>query len=119
MLKLNANRVLAVSLIPLLPKAMTDGELLHGGVLERKELGMEGKMGEVTGKGNLSLNSVTSGSSQALWWLRPCSALDFCVNLPFDPSPVEFGVLQLELYKQSRLLIALAKSRFLSDSCSG
>lgn len=95
-LKPNENRLLAVSLIPLSPKATTDGELLHGDDLE-------GKKGEVRGKWNLSLNSVTNGCSQAVGWLRLCSALDFYVNLPFDTSPVEFGVLQQELYKQSPL----------------
>lgn len=49
------------------------------------------------------MNSVTNCCSQAVGWLRPCSALDFYVNLPFDTSPVEFGVLQQELYKQSPL----------------
>lgn len=49
-LKPNENRLLAVSLIPLSPKATTNGELLRGDDLERKELGMEGKKGEVRGK---------------------------------------------------------------------
>lgn len=64
---------------------------------------MEGEKGEVTGRGNLSLNCVTNGCSQAVWWLRPCSALDSGANLPFDTSPVEFGVLQQDLHKQSPL----------------
>lgn len=102
-LKPNANRVLAVSLIPLSPKAVSDWEVLHGEGLERRELGMDGKKGEVMGRVNLSLNSVTNACSQAAWWLRPCSALDFGANLPFDTSPVEFGVLQQELHKQSPL----------------
>lgn len=66
-LKPNANRVLAVSLIPLLPKETIDWELLRGEDSERKELGMKGKKGGVTGRGNLSLNSVTNGCSQAVW----------------------------------------------------
>lgn len=64
---------------------------------------MEGKKGDVMGRGNLSLSSVTNGRSQAVRWLRPCSALDLGGNLPFDTSPVEFGVLQQELRKQSPL----------------
>ena len=64
---------------------------------------MEGKKGEVTGRGNLSLNSVTSSCSQAAWWLRACSALDFGANLPFDTSPGDFGVLQQELHEKCPL----------------
>lgn len=49
----------AVSLIPLLPKAVSTYEPLQGDDLEGKELGLDVKKGEVVGSGSCSLVSYT------------------------------------------------------------
>lgn len=87
-LKVNAGRVLAVNLISLSLKGMTGWEFCMERALGEKSWGWKEAKGEVMGR---------KGCSQAVWWLRPCPALDFWPSFPFDASPLEFGALQQQL----------------------